>query len=153
MKAGEFLKKQKDVILPLIVGEDEEIDKVLQRLLKHRAYEIIYVHDSNGKLSGYIHSSSLIKHYASEHIIASGGNIFASEIFHYMTSQKAGDIMKNHILYCHEDENLRDIFINMMKEKHPYIIAVLNSSEEHVGFIDLLDMTEEIIRENGGDEA
>jgi len=153
MKAGEFLKKQKNVVLPLIVDENEDIDDVLKRLLQNRTYEIIYVKNAQGRLCGYIHSSKLIKHYASEHIIASDGNIFASEIFHYVTSEKAKDIMKSHILYCHEEDSLRDIFINMMKEKHPYIIAVLNESEEHVGFIDLFDMTEEIIRENGDYEA
>jgi len=153
MNAGTFLKKQKNLVLPLVVYEDELIDEVLQKLLKFRTYQIVYVQDREGHLCGYIPSSTLIKHYASEHVIASRGHTFAGEIFHYVTSMHARDIMKQPILTCSETENLQDIFVRMMKEKHPYIIAVLNEAQEHVGFLDLLDMTEEMIAENGIDEA
>jgi len=149
MKAGELLTKQKDIVLPLIVNEDEEIDDVLQKLLKHRAHQIIYVRDGDGKLTGYIHSSKIIKHYASEHVMVSKSDTSASDILHMVTSIYVRDIMKKHILVCNEDDDLKDIFINMMKEKHPYIIAVLNNDGEHIGFLDLLDMTEEIVIENG----
>jgi len=153
MKAGEFLTKQKHLVLPLIVYEDELIDDVLQKLLKFRTYQLVYVQDKEEKLVGYIPSSTLIKHYASEHVVASEGHTFAGQILHYVTSMHARDIMKKRILYCYEEEELSDIFLQMMKEKHPYVIAVLNDKEEHVGFLDLLDMTEEIIAESDNDEA
>lgn len=153
MKAGEFLNKQKHLVLPLIVNEEELIDDVLQKLLRFRTYQIVYVQDREKKLVGYIPSSTLIKHYASEHVVASDGHTSAGQILHYVTSMHARDIMKKQILYCHEEEELSDIFLRMMREKHPYVIAVLNDKEEHVGFLDLLDMTEEIIGEGGLDEA
>lgn len=153
MNAGEFLKKERHLVLPLVVYEEELIDDVLQKLLQFRTYQIIYVQNREKKLTGYIHSSTLIKHYASEHVVASRGQTFAGEILHYVTSMHAKDIMKKSILYCHEADDLGDIFIRMMHEKHPYIIAVLNEEEEHVGFLDMLDMVEEIISENGVHEA
>lgn len=153
MNAGEFLNKQKNLVLPLIVYEDELIDDVLQKLLRFRTYQIVYVQDRDKKLTGYIPSSTLIKHYASEHVVASKGHTFAGEILHYVTSMHARDIMKKRLLFCREEDDLSDIFLHMMKENHPYIIAVLNKEDEHVGFLDLLDMTEEIIAENGIREA
>lgn len=149
MKAIELLRKQKEAVQPLIVDEDEFIEDILKKLFDFRTYQIIYVMDKNKKLCGYINTNSLIKHYASEHIITSAGETSAGEILDYVTSKHAKDIMKKHIFYCYEDENINDIFINMMKEKHPYIIAVLNRNDQYIGFLDLLYMIREIINQNG----
>lgn len=147
MKAGALLKKQKDRVLPLVVDEDDTLDELLKKVLLNRSYEIIYVRDKDKNLCGYIPTKLLIKHYAWDHIITPEEHAFAGKIFHFVTSSCARDIMTKAFLYCHEHQELTDILRDIINEEHPFIIAVFNDADEHVGFLDLLDMVEQVLME------
>ena len=140
MKISELaaiLKKRK---LPLI-HEDADIREVIDAMIRYECYRLLYVVDSNKKLTGVISLGVLSRHVFSP---SHEPQIHPRFLISMITADKAKDIMQKNTLFTTEEEKV-EIVLKKMIKRNVKEIPVLDREKRVVADFTIMDLLRFIV--------
>ena len=127
-----ILKKRK---LPLI-HEDADIKEVVNAMIHHECNRLLYVVDSNEKLTGVISLRILSRHvFSSSH----EPQIHPRFLISMITAKKAKDIMQKNTIVATEEEKVKQVLKRMIRTGVEDI-PVLNKEKRIIADLTLADL-------------
>lgn len=141
MKVREILNKLGKRALPL-VGEQETIEAVVQKMVEHSHARLVYVLDKEGRFRGAISLGILIRHLFPRGFEPA---VYPRSILSMITSEKAKDIMNRRMFYAREEDDVEEL-INRMIRAGVKEIAVVDSQRKIIGDITMLDLLKYYVR-------
>ncbi len=135
MKVKEILIKLGERALPL-VGEQETIEAVVEKMVDHSHTRVVYVVDKEGRFKGTISLGILMRHLFPRGFEPA---IFPRSIISMITSERAKDIMNRGMICAREQDDAEEVISRMIKAGIKEI-AVLNDEKKIIGDITMLDL-------------
>ena len=126
-----ILKKRK---LPLI-HEDADIKEVVDAMIRYECYRLLYVVDSNEKLTGVISLGVLSRHVFSP---SYEPQIHPRFLISMITADKAKDIMQKNTVVATEEEEVKQVLKRMVRTGVKEI-PVLNKDKRIIADLTLAD--------------
>ena len=135
MQIKDILETIKERDIPLVM-EDDTIQEVLQKMLKHPHTRLIYVVDADGKCKGIISLGALIRH-----LFAHGFEpaVHTRFLIPMITSETARHMMDIGVIYASREDAIEAV-IKRMIQSGIKEIPILDEEKRIVGDVTMLDL-------------
>jgi len=143
MKISELVAILEKRKIPMIC-EDADIKEVVDAMISYECNRLLYVVDSNEKLSGVISLKVLSRHVFSP---SHEPQIHPRFIISMITAKKAKDIMQKNTVVASEEEKLKQVLKRMIRTGVEDI-PVLNKDKRIIADLTLADLLRFVVNSN-----
>lgn len=137
---------------PPVVKTGSSLREVIHAMLKRHRGRIVYVVDSDGKVTGVISLDNLkdfiFRYYLKSRV--SNALIITEHIVELFAYEKVEDVMDAALIICHEHEWLHDVVARMI-ERNVKDMPVVDQEGRIIADLDILDLLELWLKK--GEEA
>lgn len=153
---GELLQRFASPFRAVTVHEDATLQEVLDVMLQRNEQRSVYVVDGDERLHGVIAVGQLARHLLHEGIAPPSGFSPSTTILHYLTAERAKDIMEQDVVFCTPEETLEDVTQKMLG-KHLYkMLPVVDDAMHLIDVISIVTVLEFVLQDGekrSGDAA
>jgi CBS domain-containing protein len=138
------VKELRPYLPPVTAFKDMPIQGMLELFIKNPELHFICIVDNDDILQGLIHRKQLFNAIFSHHVSAGS---MVKKLFTLLTSEKASDLLIEHVLTCKETDSI-DTIIKLIIEHNVFAIPVVSESGELQGIVTINQLFQEWLDRN-----